>query len=80
MRKTNWKVILLIYTPFLIISMGFFSAGILGPAIAWVLTLIVVKVFKIDMNVYYDHKGNRITKEKYEKLDNKVDYGFKMWR
>ena len=81
MRKTNWKVILFIWAPsFLVIYFLFGFGGAIGAAInallAYIPVLMIIKLFKIDMNVYYDHNGKSITKEQYEKLDNKVDYGF----
>lgn len=55
--------------------MGAIPAAIVA-ALAYIPVWLITKIFKLDMNVYYDHKGNKITKEGYEKLDNKVDYGF----
>lgn len=80
MRKTNWKVILFIWAPsFLVMYFLFGLGGAIGAAInallAYIPVLVITKLFKIDMNVYYDHNGKSITKEQYEKLDNKVDYG-----
>lgn len=81
MRKTNWKVILFIWIPsFLIISFVFGLEGAIGAGfnalIAYIPTYLITKLLKIDINVYYDHRGKSITKEEYEKLDDKIDYGF----
>lgn len=81
MRKTNWKIIIFIWVPsFLLISWLFGLGGAIGAGInavlAYIPVFIVTRLFKLDMNVYYDHKGNKITKEEYEKLDKKIDYGW----
>lgn len=55
--------------------MGVINAVIVG-ILAYIPVYLITKLFKLNMNIYYDHKGNKITKQEYEKLDNKVDYGF----
>jgi hypothetical protein len=81
-RKTNLKVSVFIFLPsFLLISWllgwpgGVIDAAIIG-ALALIPVFIITKLFHIDMNVYYDHHGKRITKEEYDKLEHNVDYGF----
>jgi len=81
MRKTNWKIILFIFAPsFFVMYFLFGFGGAIGAGInallAYIPVYVITKLFNIDMNVYYDHSGKKITKEEYEKLDNKIDYGF----
>ncbi len=79
----NWKVYLPLYTPFLVLSIIFLPGGMIGFAIAatvaWIPVMLIVKLFNIDMNVYYDKQGKPITKEEYEKIENPTDYGFRLF-
>ncbi len=58
--------------------------GVIGAAItatlAYVPLILIMKFFNIDINLYYNHDGRQITKEEYEKIDNKVDYGFRLFQ
>ena len=75
MRKTNWKI-MPILLPFLLLFMLFNQGGVIDAAINGLLALIplfiITRIFKIDLNVYYDKKGKKITKEEYEKLKDIV--------
>lgn len=77
MRKTNWKVIIFGFAPIFILLALIGFGGALGALLAMAILWVVTKIFRIDMNVYYDRKGNRITKGEYKKLKEKVDFGFK---
>lgn len=77
-RKPNWKISIFLYAPFLVLFIVFIDGGIIGSMIGSVLAYIsvylIIKLFKIDPYVYYDLWSKSISKTKYEKLDNKVDF------
>lgn len=71
MKKTNWKVIVFIWiSSFLVVFFLFNLDGAIGAAIsallAYILVFLITKLFKIDMYIYYDQNGKRISKEEYE--------------
>jgi uncharacterized membrane protein len=78
MKKSNPKLALIIFPVFIVLFLllpvdGMIGAFISG-AISSLLTYPIAKLLRIDTCVYYNHKGEKITKNEYEKLENKIDY------
>lgn len=83
-KKPNWKINIFLYIPFLALFFIIINGGMIGAMISAVLAYVpvrlIIKIFRIDPYVYYGLDGKSITREEYEKLDNKVEYehkGFK---
>lgn len=88
MKKIKVSVIIYFAIAFLLIILllnsrgvttGGLGAGIIGLIVWWAITL-VYKIFNLDMSVYYNHQGKKITKGEYEKLANKVDFTAPFWK
>jgi hypothetical protein len=78
MKKSNPKLALIMLPIFIALFLLLPVDGMIGTfisgTISSLLTHPIAKLLKVDTCVYYNHKGEKITKSEYEKLENKIDY------